>query len=215
VGAAAYVLCSSPTLHDTSYSAQKSKPQYSSVTGAHASEATRRIRAPVRTNMLARAMGITCVEDLPDRDHTVWEVKELATAKLPTWLSLLYAPRNCQTRPHCDSLTTADQEVVGMLCCGVRLYLVVTGHEDAQGVANCGASCSLERWFHLMRRDKNPTASQGTYHYIPEDSRIGRAHPPASRKGTHTPHLSSPGARAHTASTKREPPTHGSFRNRC
>ena len=29
--------------------------------------------------MLARAMGITCVEDLPDRDHTVWEVKEPTT----------------------------------------------------------------------------------------------------------------------------------------
>jgi len=29
------------------------------------------------------------VEDLPDHDHTVWEVKELATAKQPTWLLLL------------------------------------------------------------------------------------------------------------------------------
>jgi len=92
--------------------------------------------------MLARAMGITRVEDLPERDHMVWEVKEPATAKLPTWLPLLYAPRNCQTRPHCDSLTTAEQAVVGMLSCRVRLYLVAAEHEDAQGVANCGASCS-------------------------------------------------------------------------
>jgi len=106
-------------------------------------------------DMLARAMGITCVEDLPDRDHTVWEVKEPATVKLPTWLTLLYAPRHCQTRPHRDPLTTAEEAVVGMLCCGVRLYLVAVGHEDAQGVANCGASCSLERWFHLMRQGKN------------------------------------------------------------
>jgi len=60
--------------------------QYSGVTGAHASEAARRARAPGRTDTLARAMGITCVEDLPDRDYTVWEVKEPATAKLPTWL---------------------------------------------------------------------------------------------------------------------------------
>ena len=105
--------------------------------------------------MLARAKGITRVEDLPDRDHTVLEVKEPRTAKLPTWLPLLYAPRNCQTRPHCDSLPTAEQAVVGMLSCGVKLYLVAAGHEDAQGVANCGASFSPERWFHLMRRDKN------------------------------------------------------------
>ena len=40
-------------------------------------------------DMLARAMGITCVEDLPDPDHMVWEVKEPATAKPPTWLLLL------------------------------------------------------------------------------------------------------------------------------
>jgi len=107
VEATAYVLCSSPTLHHTSYSAQQSKPQHSGVTEAHASEAARRARAPGRTDMLARAMGITCVENLPDRDHTVWEVEEPDTAKLPTWLPLLYAPRNCQTRPYCDSLTTA------------------------------------------------------------------------------------------------------------
>jgi len=156
VGAAAYGLCSSPTLHDTSYSALQSKPQHSSVTGTHASEVARRARAPGRTDMLTRAMGITCVEDLPDRDYTVWAVKEPATVKLPTWLPLLYTPRNCQTRPHCDSLTTAEQAVVGMLCCGVRLYLIAAGHEDAQGVENCGDSCSPEGWFHLMRRDKNP-----------------------------------------------------------
>jgi len=77
-------LCSNPTLHDTSYSVQQSKPQDSGVTGAHASEAARRARAPGRTDMLARAMGITYVEDLPDRDHTVWEVKEPDTAKMPT-----------------------------------------------------------------------------------------------------------------------------------
>jgi len=50
---------------------KKSTPQYSGVTGAHASEAVSRARAPGRTDMLARAMGITRVEDLPDRDHTV------------------------------------------------------------------------------------------------------------------------------------------------
>jgi len=72
VGAAAYVLYSSPTLHDASYSAKKSKPQHSDVTGAHASEAAHRALAPWRTDMLARAMGITHVEDLPDRDHKVW-----------------------------------------------------------------------------------------------------------------------------------------------
>jgi len=89
VGAAAYVLCSNLTLHDTSYSAQKSKPQHSGVTGAHVSEADRRARAPGRTEILERAVGITRVEDLPDRNHTVWEVKEPATAKQPTWLLLL------------------------------------------------------------------------------------------------------------------------------
>jgi len=89
VGAAVYVLCSSLTLHDTSYSAQQSKPQYSGVTGAHASETARRARAPGRTDMLARAMGITRVDHLPDRDHTVWEVKEPTTVKLPTRLPLL------------------------------------------------------------------------------------------------------------------------------
>jgi len=53
-------------------------------------------------------------------------MKEPATAKQPTWLLLLQAPRNCETRPHCVSLTTAEQAVVGMFCCGVSLYLVVT-----------------------------------------------------------------------------------------
>jgi len=113
-------------------------------------------KLPAVPNMLACVMGITCVEDLPDRDHTVWEVKEPATAKLSTWLPLLYAPRNCQSRSHCDPLTTAEQTIVGILYCGVRLYLVAAGYEDAQGVSNCGDSCSPERWFHLMRRDKIP-----------------------------------------------------------
>jgi len=63
------------------YSAQKSKPQYIGVTGAHASEAAHRARTTGRTDMLARAMGITPVEDLPYRDHTVWEVQEPGTAK--------------------------------------------------------------------------------------------------------------------------------------
>jgi len=67
-GAAAHFLC----LHYASYSAKKSKPQHRAVTKAHASEAARRARAPGRTDMLAHAMGITRVEDLPDRDHTVW-----------------------------------------------------------------------------------------------------------------------------------------------
>jgi len=53
LGPAAYVLRSSQTLHDTSYSVQQSKPQYSSVTGAHASEADRRARAPGRTDMMS------------------------------------------------------------------------------------------------------------------------------------------------------------------
>jgi len=34
--------------------------------------------------MLVRAMGITHVEDLPDRDHTVWEIKEPDNVKQPT-----------------------------------------------------------------------------------------------------------------------------------
>jgi len=86
---ATYVLCNSPTLHDTSYSLQKSKPQYSGITGAHASESTRRAWAPGRKDILSCAMGIIRVEDLPDRDHTVWEVKEPATTKQPTWLLML------------------------------------------------------------------------------------------------------------------------------
>jgi len=49
--------------------------------------------------------------------------------------------------------------VVGMLCCGVSLYRAAAGHEDAQGVANSGASCSRERWFQLMRRDNILTSS--------------------------------------------------------
>jgi len=71
-GAAAYVLCGSPTLHDASYNAKKNKPHHSGVRRAHASEAARSARAPGRTDILARAMGITRVEDLPDCDHTVW-----------------------------------------------------------------------------------------------------------------------------------------------
>jgi len=72
VGAAAYVLYSSPTLHDASYTAKKNQPQHSGVTGAHASETDRRARAPGRTDTLERVMGITRVEDLPDCEHTVW-----------------------------------------------------------------------------------------------------------------------------------------------
>ena len=58
--------------------------------------------------------------------------------------------------PHCDSHTTAEQAVVGILYCGVSLYLVVAGHEDTQDVVNCGAFCSLKTWFKLMRLDQNP-----------------------------------------------------------
>jgi len=43
-----------------------------------------------------------------------------------------------------------------MFYCGISLYLVATGHEDTQDVANCGPSSSLERWFHLLRWDNNP-----------------------------------------------------------
>ena len=74
------------------------------------------------TDMRARTIGITRVEDLPDRDHTVWQIKEPATVKQPTWLLLVRVPRNCQTRPHCGSLTTAKLAVMEMLCCGVSLY---------------------------------------------------------------------------------------------
>ena len=42
-----------------------------------------------------------------------------------------------------------------MFCCRVSLYLVAAGHEDVQGVANCGASCSREQLFKLLRRDKS------------------------------------------------------------
>jgi len=105
--------------------------------------------------MPARTIGIPRVEDLPVRDHTVWQIKEPATAKQPTWLLLVWVPRNCQTRPHCGSLTTAELAVVDMLSCGVSLYRAAAGHEDAQGVANSGASCSWERWFQLLRRDRN------------------------------------------------------------
>jgi len=53
------------------------------------SEAASLAWAPGRTDMLARAMGITCVEDLPDHNHMLWEVKQAATGKQPTWLLLL------------------------------------------------------------------------------------------------------------------------------
>jgi len=68
-----------PDTNDKSYRVQKSKPQNRCVTGAHASEAALLARAPGRRAMMARAMGITRAEDLPDRDHTVREVKEPAT----------------------------------------------------------------------------------------------------------------------------------------
>jgi len=54
-------------------------------------------------------------------------------------------------------------------------------------------------------------SSTAVYHRIPGDMRNWPARPPASRKGTHTPHRSSPGARALTAPTEREPPTHRNF----
>ena len=53
------------------------------------------------------------------------------------------------------TLTTAEQVVVGMFYCRVSPYLVAAGHEDVQGVANCSASCSRERWFQMLRRDKS------------------------------------------------------------
>ena len=76
------------------------------------------------------------------------------TAKQPTWLLLVQVPpRNCQTRPHCGSLTTAELAVVGMLCCGVSLYRAAAGHQEAQGVAKSGASCSRDRRSQLLCRD--------------------------------------------------------------
>jgi len=63
-------------------------------------------------DMPVRAIGIILLEDLPDRDHTVWQNKEPATAKQPTWLLLVQVPRNYQTRLHCGSLTTAELAVV-------------------------------------------------------------------------------------------------------
>jgi len=56
-----------------SYGAQTITAQHSGVTAAHASEAARRARGSrVEGQMLARAICITRVEDLPDRDHTKW-----------------------------------------------------------------------------------------------------------------------------------------------
>jgi len=63
--------------------------------------------------MPVRDIGIILVEDLPDRDHTVWKIQEPATTKQPTWLILVQVLRNYQTRPHCDSLTTTNLTVVG------------------------------------------------------------------------------------------------------
>jgi len=89
--------------------------------------------------------GAFCACNL--RDYTPQTVQErTGRSKRPQGISV----------SHCDSFTTAKQAVVGMPCCGVRLYLVAVGHEDAQGVANCGASCSPEQWFHLLRQNKNP-----------------------------------------------------------
>ena len=73
--------------------------------------------------MLARAMGITHVEDLPDRDHTVWEIKEPATAKQPTFLLLVQAPTNCQTFPHSHDCLASS-----------RGYVLLQG----QPVSGCG-----------------------------------------------------------------------------
>jgi len=41
-----------------------------------------------------------------------------------------------------------------------------------------------------------------------------RGHSASTRATCHTPRRSSPGARAHSAPTEREPQTHGNFRNR-
>ena len=57
------------------------------------------------------------------------------------------------------SSSGSELAVVGMLCCVVSLYQAVAGHEDAQGVANSGASCSRERWFQRLRRDNILTFS--------------------------------------------------------
>jgi len=155
VGAAAYVLCSSPTLHDTSYSAQQSKPQYRGVTGAHASEAAC-AQAPSRTDMLART----------------WSSPVLRTCLIVTTRhgrSRNQPLSNCQhgcpcctrrgiAKPARTVTLSRRPSKQSWICCtaGSELYLVAAGHEDAQGVANYGASFSPEQWFHLMRRDKNP-----------------------------------------------------------
>ena len=44
---------------------------------------------PVGQTCWHTAMDITRVEDLSDRDHTVWEVKKPGTVKQPTWFLLL------------------------------------------------------------------------------------------------------------------------------
>jgi len=73
VGAAVYICCAAAQHCVMHHSVQKNQ------TTAAASKQRTPAKPPAvpglprgRTDMLARTMGITRVEDLPDRDHTVW-----------------------------------------------------------------------------------------------------------------------------------------------
>jgi len=145
VGDVAYVLYSSPTLHDTSYSAKQ----------VNHSTAASQERTPA---------NLPAVPGLP-AGHTCWRARWVSPV-LRTCLvaTTLYARSRYQPLPNSEHgcsccrrrgiakpartmifFTTAKETVVGMLYCGVRLYLVAAGHEDAQGVANFVSSCSPER----------------------------------------------------------------------
>jgi len=115
--------------------------------------------------MLVRAIGITLVMPARSRPHGMADPgtrhHQAANMAAPgaDAEELPIAPARWLSHDGQASSPGLKLAVVGMLCCGVSLYQAAAGHEDAQGVANSGVSCSWERWFQLLRRDNIRTSS--------------------------------------------------------
>jgi len=119
------------------------------------------------------------------------------------------------THTHTHTRTHAHRREMGIHYCMCTLQSIL--HTVQRLIYSRGAVVIVRQLAQLVQNSLHgvqpncvrcTTASQGT-------CRIGRARPPASRKGTRTLRHSSPGARAHTEPNEREPPMHDNFRGTC
>jgi len=154
------------------------------------------------------------------RNCTGLNLNALNIHKKITTHPLTLSHTHMQARTHARRREMGDVRAHGAIYTNILLHVYLTKYPTYRAAldlkprrsghsASTRATCLTRKylaWCTVQLRCT--TASQ-------ETCGIGRAHPPASRKGTHTLCRSSPGARAHTAPNEREPQTHGNFRNAC